>query len=164
MISQFCEDQLRKKHNMTNQDALTKELAEKLAQCCSQIESPCVIYLIGDLGVGKTTFAQYFIRYFGFEKVKSPTYTLVETYQNEKTDIHHFDCYRLSDPEELEYIGIRDYLKTNSLQLIEWPELGQGSISKPDISIILSGTGDAREGKIQFESALGRSIQKCATG
>ena len=116
------------------------------------------------MGVGKTTFAQYFIRYFGFEKVKSPTYTLVETYQNEKTDIHHFDCYRLSDPEELEYIGIRDYLKTNSLQLIEWPELGQGSISKPDISIILSGTGDTREGKIQFESALGRSIQKCATG
>ena len=62
----------------------TKELGEKLAKCCSRIESSCVIYLKGDLGVGKTTLAQYFIRYFGFEKVKSPTYTLVESYQDEK--------------------------------------------------------------------------------
>jgi len=142
----------------------TKKLAEKLAQCCSQIESSCVIYLIGDLGVGKTTFAQYFIRYFGFDKVKSPTYTLIETYQNKKADIHHFDCYRLSNPEELEYIGIRDYLKTNSLQLIEWPELGKGSISKADICIKLSGNGDTREAKIKFESELGKSIKKSPTG
>jgi len=142
----------------------TKELAEKLARCCSKIESSCVIYLIGDLGVGKTTFAQYFIRYFGFDKVKSPTYTLVETYQNTKADIHHFDCYRLSDPEELEYIGIRDYLKENSLQLIEWPELGKGSIAKADISIKLSGNAEYREAKITFESELSQLIKKCATG
>ena len=142
----------------------TKELAEKLARCCSKIESSCVIYLIGDLGVGKTTFAQYFIRYFGFNKVKSPTYTLVETYQNAIADIHHFDCYRLSDPEELEYIGIRDYLKANSLQLIEWPELGKGSIAKADISIKLSGNGETREAKITFESELSQLIKKCATG
>ncbi len=142
----------------------TKELAESIARCCSQIESPCVIYLIGDLGVGKTTFAQFFIRFFGFEKVKSPTYTLVETYQNDKADIHHFDCYRLSDPEELEYIGIRDYLKSNTLQLIEWPELGRGSIAKADISIKLSGNRDYREAQISFESILGKSIKKCAIG
>ena len=142
----------------------TKELAEIFAKCCTQIESPCVIYLIGDLGVGKTTFAQFFIRYFGFDKVKSPTYTLVETYQNDRADIHHFDCYRLTDPEELEYIGIRDYLKTNSLQLIEWPELGKGSIAKADISIKLSGNAESREAKISFESKLGRSIKKCVIG
>ena len=142
----------------------TKELAEIFANCCTQIESPCVIYLIGDLGVGKTTFAQFFIRYFGFDKVKSPTYTLVETYQNDRADIHHFDCYRLTDPEELEYIGIRDYLKSNSLQLIEWPELGKGSIAKADISIKLSGNAESREAKISFESKLGRSIKKCVIG
>ena len=142
----------------------TKELAKTIAKCCSKIKSPCVIYLIGDLGVGKTTFAQFFIRYFGFDKVKSPTYTLVETYQNDKADIHHFDCYRLTDPEELEYIGIRDYLKSNSLQLIEWPELGKGSIAKADISIKLSGNGESREAKISFESKLGRSIKKCVIG
>ena len=142
----------------------TKKLAETFAKCCTQIESPCVIYLIGDLGVGKTTFAQFFIRYFGFDKVKSPTYTLVETYQNDRADIHHFDCYRLTDPEELEYIGIRDYLKSNSLQLIEWPELGKGSIAKADISIKLSGNAESREAKISFESKLGRSIKKCVIG
>ena len=142
----------------------TKELAEIFAKCCTQIESPCVIYLLGDLGVGKTTFAQFFIRYFGFDKVKSPTYTLVETYQNDRADIHHFDCYRLTDPEELEYIGIRDYLKSNSLQLIEWPELGKGSIAKADISIKLSGNAESREAKILFESKLGRSIKKCVIG
>lgn len=142
----------------------TKELAETIAKCCSKIKSPCVIYLIGDLGVGKTTFAQFFIRCFGFDKVKSPTYTLVESYQNDQADIHHFDCYRLTDPEELEYIGIRDYLKSNSLQLIEWPELGKGSIANADISIKLSGNGDSREAQILFESKLGRSIQKCVIG
>ena len=142
----------------------TKELGEKLAQCCSRIESPCIIYLQGDLGVGKTTLAQFFIQYFGFDKVKSPTYTLVESYQDDKVDIHHFDCYRLTDPEELEYIGIRDYLKSNSLQLIEWPELGKGSIAEADIAIKLSGNAESREAKISFESKLGRSIKKCVIG
>ena len=142
----------------------TKELGEKLAKCCSRIESPCVIYLKGDLGVGKTTLAQYFIRYFGFDKVKSPTYTLVESYQDEKVDIHHFDCYRLTDPEELEYIGIRDFHRVNSLQIIEWPELGKGALAQPDISIKLSGNGDTRKVSIRFESEIGKSIIECAIG
>ena len=142
----------------------TRELGEKLAQCCARIESPCVIYLKGDLGVGKTTLAQFFIRYFGFNKVKSPTYTLVESYQDEKVDIHHFDCYRLTDPEELEYIGIRDYLRVNSLQIIEWPELGRGALAKADISIKLSGNGDTRNVSIRFKTEIGKSIIKCAIG
>ena len=142
----------------------TKELGEKLAQCCSRIESPCIIYLQGDLGVGKTTLAQFFIQYFGFDKVKSPTYTLVESYQDDKVDIHHFDCYRLSDPEELEYIGIRDFHRVNSLQIIEWPELGKGALAQPDISIKLSGNGDTRKVSIRFESEIGKSIIECAIG
>ena len=142
----------------------TKALGEKLAECCSNLEYPCVIYLIGDLGVGKTTLAQNFIKYFGFIKVKSPTYTLVESYQNENVDIHHFDCYRLTDPEELEYIGIREYLKPRCLQLIEWPELGKGVLAKSDISIELSGNGDIRNVKITFQTDLGQSIKECAIG
>ena len=142
----------------------TKELGEKLAQCCSNLQCPCVIYLIGDLGAGKTTLAQNFIKYFGFVRVKSPTYTLVETYQNENIDIHHFDCYRLTDPEELEYIGIREYLKPKSLQLIEWPELGKGALEKADISIKLSGNGETRKVKITFQTDLGKSIKECAVG
>ena len=142
----------------------TQELGRKLAQCCSNLESSCVIYLIGDLGAGKTTLAQNFIGYFGFDKVKSPTYTLVESYQNESIDIHHFDCYRLSDPEELEYIGIREYLKPNSLQLIEWPELGKGAIAHSDISINISGSGDIRIVNITSQTKIGKLILECAIG
>ena len=142
----------------------TKVLGEKIAECCSNLQYPFVIYLIGDLGVGKTTLAQNFIQYFGFAKVKSPTYTLVESYQNENVDIHHFDCYRLTDPEELEYIGIREYLKPRSLQLIEWPELGKGALAKPDILIKLSGNGDSRNARISFQTELGQSIKECAVG
>ena len=96
--------------------------------------------------------------------MKSPTYTLVESYQDDKVDIHHFDCYRLSDPEELEYIGIRDFHRVNSLQIIEWPELGKGALAQPDISIKLSGNGDTRKVSIRFESEIGKSIIECAIG
>ena len=142
----------------------TQELGRKLAQCCSTFQSSCIIYLIGDLGAGKTTLAQSFIGYFGFDKVKSPTYTLVESYQNDIIDIHHFDCYRLSDPEELEYIGIREYLKPNSLQLIEWPELGKGAIAHSDLSINISGSGEIRAIVITSQTKVGKLILECAIG
>jgi tRNA threonylcarbamoyladenosine biosynthesis protein TsaE len=94
--------------------------------------------------------------------VKSPTYSLVESYQNEDINIHHFDCYRLSDPEELEYIGIREYLMPKHLQLIEWPELGKGTIAKADISISLSGDGDERKINIESLTKVGKFVTKCA--
>ena len=141
----------------------TKALARGLAHCCSPLQSTLVIYLIGELGVGKTAFAQGFIQYFGFERVKSPTYTLVESYQNEVINIHHMDCYRLNDPEELEYIGIREYLLSGHLQLIEWPELGKGVIAKADISITLSGHGIQRKINIKPHTEAGKQATKCAT-
>jgi tRNA threonylcarbamoyladenosine biosynthesis protein TsaE len=140
----------------------TQELGRKLAYCCSSLQDSCVIYLIGDLGVGKTTLAQSFIQYFGFDRVKSPTYSLVESYQNEDINIHHFDCYRLCDPEELEYIGIREYLMPKHLQLIEWPELGKGVIAKADISINLSGDGDERKINIESLTKVGKIVTRCA--
>ena len=141
----------------------TAVLAERLAQCCSLLQSTLVIYLIGELGVGKTALAQAFIQYFGFERVKSPTYSLVESYQNDVINIHHMDCYRLNDPEELEYIGIRDYLLSGHLQLIEWPELGKGAIAKADISITLSGDGNKRKINIKPHTEAGKKVTKCAT-
>ena len=140
----------------------TKTLARKLANCCSSLQSTLVIYLIGELGVGKTTLAQGFIQYFGFERVKSPTYSLVESYQNEAINIHHLDCYRLSDPEELEYIGIREYLLSGHLQLIEWPELGKGVIAEADITITLSGDWTQRKINIQSHTEAGKQVIKCA--
>ena len=141
----------------------TIKLSRKLANCCTQLNSSFVIYLIGELGVGKTALAQGFIQYFGFERVKSPTYSLVESYQNEVINIHHMDCYRLNDPEELEYIGIRDYLSSGHLQLIEWPELGKGVIAKADISITLSGDGNQRKINIKPHTEAGKEVIKCAT-
>jgi tRNA threonylcarbamoyladenosine biosynthesis protein TsaE len=140
----------------------TQALATSLAKCCSSLQDVFVIYLIGDLGTGKTTLAQSFIQFFGFDRVKSPTYSLVESYQNELANIHHFDCYRLSDPEELDYIGIREYLSPGSIQLIEWPELGKGAIAKADISINLKGDHDERQINIQGHSDIGKKVIECA--
>ena len=138
-------------------------LSRKLANCCAQLNNSFVIYLIGELGVGKTALAQAFIQYFGFERVKSPTYSLVESYQNELINIHHMDFYRLNDPEELEYIGIRDYLSPGHLHLIEWPELGKGVVAKADVSITLIGDGNQRQINIQTHTETGKQVIKCAT-
>ena len=72
------------------------------------------------------------------------------------------DCYRLNDPEELEYIGIRDYFLSGHLQLIEWPELGKEVIAKADISITLSGDGNQRKINIQTHTTAGKEVIKCA--
>ena len=141
----------------------TVALAERLAHCCSSLQSTFVIYLIGELGAGKTALAQGFIQYFGFERVKSPTYSLVESYQNDAINIHHFDCYRLNEPEELEYIGIREYLSSGHLQLIEWPELGKGVIAEADISITLSGDEKQRKIDVQTHTVVGKQVIRCAT-
>ncbi|SMN00609.1 TsaE protein, required for threonylcarbamoyladenosine t(6)A37 formation in tRNA [uncultured Candidatus Thioglobus sp.] len=141
----------------------TQQFAQSLARCAQSLNVALVIYLQGDLGVGKTTFARSFIQTFGFERVKSPTYSLVESYQNTDINIHHFDCYRLSDPEELEYIGIREYSKDNSIQLIEWAELGKGMIAAADLTIHISGENDSRNLVLDTHSDAGDEILNCIT-
>ena len=103
-----------------------------------------VIFLQGELGAGKTTLVRGFLRGAGFMgAVKSPTFTLVEEYNLGERKIFHFDLYRLSDPEELEWIGIRDYFSKNCLCFIEWAERGIGFLPTPDavISLAVQGLG-----------------------
>ena len=115
----------------------TQALGDCLAQALPNLdEAPLVVFLQGDLGAGKTTLSQGFIRGLGHTgAVKSPTYTLVEPYDNLPTPIYHFDLYRLADPEELEFLGFRDYLEKRCILLIEWPKKGEGFLPSADITV-----------------------------
>lgn len=104
-----------------------------------------VVYLHGTLGMGKTTLSRAIVQGFGWQgPVKSPTYTLVETYPFKNFEINHFDLYRISDPEELEYIGIEDFFSNSSLNLIEWPDNGSGYLPRPDLIIDFEEMGTGR--------------------
>jgi len=116
-------------------EAATRQVAMQLAQVCVS----GIIYLVGDLGAGKTTFTRAWLHAKGHEgAVKSPTYTLVEPYQIAEQSVFHFDLYRLNDPFELELMGIRDYFDDHrALFLIEWPQKGEPVIPAADLQLTL---------------------------
>ena len=97
---------------------------------------PLTIYFHGQLGAGKTTLIRALLRNKGVTgAIKSPTFTVVEPYQIDAQHYYHFDLYRIANPDELELIGIRDYLQDNAVLLVEWPEYGGDALPAADISI-----------------------------
>jgi tRNA threonylcarbamoyladenosine biosynthesis protein TsaE len=134
------------------------------ARLAATLAPGIVIYLIGDLGMGKTTLARGVVQSLGHQgAVKSPTYTLVEPYEMESLTVFHFDLYRLGDPEELEFMGIRDYFSGDSLALIEWPERGEGFLPPADLVVRIEREGQGRRLLLEARSARGlRCLQGMA--
>jgi tRNA threonylcarbamoyladenosine biosynthesis protein TsaE len=135
--------------------ALGKRLAAAMA-------APMIVYLQGDLGMGKTTLARGVARGLGHTgAVKSPTYTLVEPYEFGELMLYHFDLYRLGDPEELEYMGIRDYFTEQSISLVEWPECGSGFLPPPDLLVRIERQGTGRHLAFEAHSQRGVECLEC---
>ena len=119
----------------------TKKLGQELAKeiLKRKGEAAFVVFLDGDLGTGKTTLVKEIIFALGVkEKVKSPTFTIIEPYELNNENIYHVDLYRIIDPTELEIIGLREYLnESKAIIFIEWPEKSYGYLKKFDLKISL---------------------------
>jgi tRNA threonylcarbamoyladenosine biosynthesis protein TsaE len=106
------------------------------AALAARLPAHGIVFLVGELGAGKTTLARGILRGLGFTgRVKSPTYTLVEPYGFSGIHVYHFDFYRINDPRELAFIGLDEILSSQALKLIEWPERAAGQLPEPDLVI-----------------------------
>lgn len=155
--------------NAEEQEALGLQLAKALA-------GHGVVYLQGELGAGKTTLTRGILRGYGHSgAVKSPTYTLVEPYELAHATVYHFDLYRLTDPEELDLMGIRDYCRPDALALVEWPEKGRPFLPPADLLITIrycenrttaTTMGDSNGRELQFVacSEFGQSVLDALRG
>ena len=149
-------------------EAATEALGRLLAK---SLDDAMLIGLSGELGAGKTTLTRGFLRQCGHQAaVKSPTFTLVESYdfasaseQSVREDqragvlgLHHFDLYRVADPEELDFIGFEEYLEDDRDVIVEWPELGGDRVCELDFYVFLSHVGERRQARLEAHSLRAR--------
>jgi tRNA threonylcarbamoyladenosine biosynthesis protein TsaE len=123
------------------------------------ITGGAIVYLYGQLGAGKTTLVRGILRSMGYEdKVKSPTYTIVEPYEIGSVIVYHFDLYRLNTPDELEQIGMADYAGADAICLIEWPEKGFPLLPMPDLACYIEIKDQGRVLRVESQTQRGEVI------
>jgi tRNA threonylcarbamoyladenosine biosynthesis protein TsaE len=144
-------------HAASAQD--TEDLGSRLARVrAAGDDALAVLYLSGELGAGKTTFARGFLRALGVEEpVPSPTYTLLELYPAGALTAVHLDLYRIRDARELESLGLREWARRGHLWLIEWPERGGARLPPADLALAFSVSSAGHEIEVSAHSALGKS-------
>jgi tRNA threonylcarbamoyladenosine biosynthesis protein TsaE len=131
------------------------------ARFASVLEPGLVITLQGDLGTGKTTFTRGLLAGLGYRgRVKSPTYTLVESYPFNRFTVHHFDLYRFADPEEWDDAGFREYFGTDTVCLVEWPDKARDLLPPADLELTLEVSGTGRHYRF---TALTEAGNTCLT-
>lgn len=124
-------------------ESAQEDFGRALADLCVP---PLLVYLDGELGAGKTTLVRGLLRGLGHAgRVKSPTYTLVEPYEIGDLRVYHLDLYRVADPEELDYLGLREMLAESALVVVEWSRRGLGWLPEPDIRIAIEHAGEGRK-------------------
>jgi len=140
-------------------EAVQMQVGKQLAEA---VKAPLTLYLQGDLGAGKTTLVRGFLRALGHQgAVRSPTYTLMEPYAELIPACYHFDLYRLCDPGELEYLGVRDLLGSPVVLLFEWPERAVGELPTADVLICISTQDTGRQVHVQAQTEQGQSMCNC---
>lgn len=147
--------------NLINEEA-SERFAMQLANCLTH---SLVITFSGEIGSGKTTIIRAMLKCLGIQSaIKSPTYSMVESYICNDLNIHHFDLYRINHEDELEYLGFRDYFESESICCIEWAERAGKALPHADIQFKLSIKGAGREMRIFALSAAGEKITACLAG
>ena len=117
------------------------------------------VYIKGNLGAGKTTLCRGVLCMFGFlGAVKSPTFTLIEPYELCKGTVYHFDLYRVTDPDELEYIGLEEYFVSESLCLVEWPERARDKLPEADLDVELILKSRSRDIILHPNTSRGKDV------
>ena len=152
---------LRKVIDLPTESA-SVEMAKCLASC---LKAPLVLTFSGEIGTGKTTFIRAMLRAIGENSaIKSPTFSLVESYLCSDVQIHHFDLYRIHDETELECMGFRDYFTSNAICCIEWPERAGSYLLKTDIAFSLTLKRVGRQMQVDALSSAGVAILSCLLG
>jgi tRNA threonylcarbamoyladenosine biosynthesis protein TsaE len=141
-------------------ETATRALGQRLAEALpAGMDGPFYVALEGPLGAGKTCLARAFLRALGYAgPVRSPTYTLLEPYEFEDRTVNHLDLYRLSDPAELEFLGVEDLFSAGHVLLVEWPERGLGLLPSADLTIRLAYAGQGREARLTAGSPAGEGV------